>query len=84
MLISALQQSDIVIHTHIYILFYILLHYGLSQDIESSFLYFRTLLLIQSVCNSLHLLTPDSQSIPSQPPPPQVSSLGLRLFLFRT
>ena len=28
MLISAVQQSDPVIHTHIYILF----HYGLSQD----------------------------------------------------
>ena len=40
MLISAVQQSDSVIHTHthiyIHILFYILFHYGLSQDIEHS------------------------------------------------
>ena len=36
MLISAIQQSDSVIH--IYILFHIIFHYGLSQDIEYSFL----------------------------------------------
>ena len=43
-LISAVQQSDSVIHTYIciyvhiyiYILFYILFHYGLSQDTEYS------------------------------------------------
>ena len=36
MLISAVQQIDSVIHTHIYIhiLFHIVFHYGLSQDIE--------------------------------------------------
>ena len=33
-LVSAVQQSDLVIH--IYILFHILFHYGLSQDIEYS------------------------------------------------
>ena len=33
-LISAVQQSDSVMH--IYILSHILLHYGLSQDIEHS------------------------------------------------
>ena len=33
-LISAIQQSDSV--THIYILFHILFHYGLSQDMEYS------------------------------------------------
>ena len=33
-LLSAVQQSDSVIH--IYILFYILFHYGLSQDVEYS------------------------------------------------
>ena len=31
-LITAVQQSDSVVHTHIYILF----HYGLSQDIENT------------------------------------------------
>ena len=34
-LISAAQQSDSVIHV-IYILFHILFHYGISQDIEYS------------------------------------------------
>ena len=34
MLISAEQQSDSV--THMYILFYILFHYGLTQDVEYS------------------------------------------------
>ena len=36
LLISAVRQSDSVIH--IYIVFYIIFHYGLSQDIEFSFL----------------------------------------------
>ena len=36
MLISAVQQSDSVIH--MYILFHILSHYDLSEDIEYSFL----------------------------------------------
>lgn len=38
MLISTLQPSDVVIH--IYVLFYILLHCGLSQDIKYSSLHF--------------------------------------------
>ena len=70
MLISAVQQSN----THIYILFYILFHYGLLQDIEYSSLWYRnnsrTLLFIHSVYNSLHLLTPNSQSNPPQHPLP--------------
>ena len=45
----------------IHILFYTLLHYGLSEDIRYSFLYRRTL-FIHPIDNSLHLLTPDSQS----------------------
>ena len=35
-LISAVQQSDPAIHAYIYILFSILLHYALSQDIKCS------------------------------------------------
>ena len=35
-IISAIQQSDSVIHIYIYILFHILFHYDLSQDIEYS------------------------------------------------
>ena len=36
MLISAIQQSDSVMHIDTFILFYILFCYGLSQDIEYS------------------------------------------------
>ena len=41
-LISAVQQSDSVIHTCMYLdmLFHVLFHYGLSQDIEYSSLYY--------------------------------------------
>ena len=55
MLISDVQQSDFsFIYIFTYILTYILFHYGLSQDIEYS--------LIHPIYNSLHLLTPNSQS----------------------
>ena len=52
-------------YIHIYILFHILFHYGLSQDIEYSslVLYSRTLLYINLIYNTLHLLIPNSQSI---------------------
>ena len=39
-LISAIQQSDSVLHMYIHSFFYILLHYGLSQNIEYSSLCF--------------------------------------------
>ena len=64
-----------------YILFYILFHYGLSQDIEYSSLCYRPMLSIQSVrnsrpmlsiqsvCNTLHLLIPNSHSVPPPLPP---------------
>ena len=51
---------------HIYILFYILFHCGLSQDIEYSSLCYTlgpTLLSIHSKWSSLHLSTPNSQSM---------------------
>ena len=52
-------------YTYTHILFHILFHYGLSQDIEYSFpvLRSRTLLLMHSRYTGLHLLIPDSQSI---------------------
>ena len=57
--------------THTYILFYtILFHYGFFQEIGYRFLvpYSWTLLLfIHPKFNSLHLPTPDSQSIPLPP-----------------
>ena len=40
-------------------------------------LYNRTLLLIHSKCNSLHLLTPNSQSIPL---PPRLSLMSILMF----
>ena len=45
MLISAVQQSDSVIHKYIYILFKMIFHYDLSRDIDYSSLsyYSRTL-----------------------------------------
>ena len=36
MVFSTVQRSDSVIHTYTYILFHILFHYGLSQDMEYS------------------------------------------------
>lgn len=46
------------------------LNYGFFQDIGYSFpmLYSRVLLFIHSICNSLHLLTLNSQTIPLPPP----------------
>ncbi|XP_054946539.1 synergin gamma isoform X3 [Physeter macrocephalus] len=61
---------------------------ALSQDIEYRFpvLYSRTLLLIHPICNRLHLLTPNSQSIPPPTPAPcaatSLFSMSVILFLF--
>ena len=41
-----------------------------GDRIQSLVLYSRTLLFIHSKCNSLHLLTPNSQSVPLPPPLP--------------
>ena len=72
MLISAVQQSDSVIYIYIYThtLFHIPFPYGLSQDIQYSSLCYKT--FIHSVYNSLHLLIPNSHSIP----PPSPIALG--------
>ena len=56
-----------MIVVRIYVIFHIVLHYGLLQDIECSSLSpvgpcFLSSLYI--TCNSWHLLTPNSQSIP--------------------
>ena len=56
-LISAVQQSDSVIHIHI--LFHSLFHYGSSQDVKyNSLTIHRTLLFIHSLNKSLHKLSP--------------------------
>ena len=69
LLISAAQQSDSVLHTTI---FYILFQYALPQVIEYNcpVLYRRSLLFICSIYNSLHLLIPNSPSIPPSSPSP--------------
>ena len=52
---------------YIYILFHILFYYWLLKNIENSFLYYWALLFTHSICNGLHLLIPDAQSIPPLP-----------------
>ena len=57
------------IYTHIYILFSILFHYGLSQILSIvSCAIQQDLVVIRSIHNNFHLLTPNSQSVPPHPP----------------
>ena len=60
------------IYTHIHPCSHIILHHVPSQMTGYTFpgLYSRISLPIHSKGTSLHLLTPDSQSIPLPPPPP--------------
>ena len=53
-----------MIQLYVYILFHILFHYDFSQGIEYSSLCCWTLLFTHPIHNGLHLLIPDSQSIP--------------------
>ena len=65
---SRTRLSDFHFRTCIYILFHFIFNCGLSQDVEYSFLCYRgALLSIYSIYNSLHLLIPNSQPIPSLP-----------------
>ena len=43
---------------------------------------YGTLLFIHSICNSLHLLNPNSQSIPLSPETTSLSFMSVNLFLF--
>ena len=66
-----------------YSFFHILFYYGLSQDIEYSSLCSTVrLLFMHSICNTLHLLISDSQSIP--PPPHDGTVLHARVQYPRT
>jgi len=77
LLISAVRKSDPVIHVYIFFFSYYLPSCSVTSDrIQLPVLYSGTSLLIHSKCNSLHLLTPNSQSIPP-PWQPQVCSLRL-------
>ena len=60
--------------------------YGLSQDIEYSSLCYtvRTLLSIYPIYNSLHLLIPNSQSYPPQPPNPCFGKRKSALYLCKS
>ena len=63
-LISAIHQSDSVINIYTFFYLYQLPLCSITSDwIQFPVLYSRTSLLIHSKCNSLHLLTPNSQSI---------------------
>ena len=66
MLISVVQQSDSVIH--IYIFLYVFFSVMIYDRILNMVLYSRILLLVHPVYTSLHLLVPNSQSIPSSLP----------------
>ena len=69
MSISAAQHSDPVIHIHTFFFLYYLPSCSSTTDwIEFPVLHSRTSLLIHSKWNCLHLLTPNSQSIPSPLP----------------
>ena len=67
--ISAVQQSDPVRNIYTFLFSYFLPSCSIPRDwIEFPVLYSRTSLLIHSKSNSLHLLTPNSPSIPFSPP----------------
>ena len=56
-------------YMYVYTLFLMVFHHVLSQEARySSLWYSRTSLLIHSKCNSLHLLAPNSPSIPLPSP----------------
>ena len=71
LLYSRVTQS----HMHIYILFLTLSCYIISDQIQLPVLYSRISLVIHSKGNRLHLLTPDSQSLPLPPLPLASTSL---------
>ena len=92
LLYSKVTQS--YIHTYIYIYIYIYTFFfsyylpscSNSRDwIQFPVLYSRTSLLIHSKCNTLHLQTPNSQSLPSSPLSPLAAtslfSVSMNLFL---
>ena len=77
-LIPAVEQHDSVLYTYLYIYVYIYINTFLfiffsimvyhRMFIQFPMLYSKILLFTHSVYNRLHLLTPNSQSIPLHPP----------------
>ena len=85
--VSTVLKSDPVICIGTFPFLYYLPSWSIPRDqLQVPVLQSRTSLLIQSKCNCLHLLTPNSQSIPLPPLSPQQttirSSMTLSLFLF--
>ena len=84
---SAVQQSDPFIYIYIFFFSYHFPSCSIPRDwIEFPVLYSRISLLIHSTWNSLHLLTPNSLSIPLLPPSPEATtrlfSASVSLLLF--
>ena len=80
--------------TYMYVIFHILFHYGLSQDIEYNSLCYTVepcfLSILVNICDNLYLLIPNSQSIHLLPSlllaTTRLSDLYLRLcvcFIYR-
>ena len=75
-LFTAILQSDSVIQIYTFFLKNILLWFIIAYQTQFSVLYCRTLLLIHSICKSLHLLT---HFIPLLPLPPWQSPVWIFL-----
>ena len=54
----------------VFCIFFSIMVYHRISNIVPCAIYSRTLLFIHSICNSLRLLTPNSQSVPPRPPLP--------------
>ena len=68
-LISAVKQSDQVIHIYVFFIFFSTIVYPRMLNIVPV-LYSRALLPIHSICNSMQLPAPNFQLIPLQSPYP--------------
>ena len=85
-IVSAVQQSDSVIHKHTFFFSHYPPQLSITSDwVQFPVLYSRISLLIHSKCNSLHLLTPNSLSILLSLSPLATTSLlskSMSLFIF--
>ena len=72
MLVSGVQQSDPVIHTHVSILYQILFPLRLLHNIEQSSLCYTVCpCWLSIIYSSVYMSVPNSPTIPSPPPFPQ-------------
>ena len=86
-LITAVQQSDSVIHTCMLLHFFFIMVYHKILNIAPCGMQ-RTLVFIYPIYRSLHLLVPNPQSFPPHPPSPlaptSLLSIPVSLFLIST